>query len=637
MPKKIYLFLTILIASIFFISPKSVEAAENNDELGYCFYCNANSDVYEKETQFIRKIKIIKQVFGDKIDEIVLAATVLHQYTLTDVVDDQYDENFDASQFQSSWSEFNNNYTKLDNVGGNTNAENEQIDLITAATIVMLDSNGFQTYNEEKYKEALAKSQLVGDGSGFGQAFNAAFCTAGAAIDFLGTPLEYIHGVFTGNSVVDITNRKQTRWFNMLNICQNGYIGGTYTEIKKLKEAQEQMSDDKQKQKQEELIQLKKEMIAQGIIDLANEYKRLYGKSNNSCLTGGSTQATIFKDTTPEEYISIMGPIAQADYSRTGVFASVTLAQSIIESGWGKSGLTQQANNFFGIKCGGWTECIVMSTGEYGSGGYYTINAGFRKYDSIESSVNDHSALFSKSPYTGHNVLGQTNYSNQIKAIHDSGYATDPNYASTIINTIKTYKLDQWDVMTNTTSSSGICAPVGTADWALRTIKPNSSDSAFNYVNSNRGQCVWYAQGRAIEIIEELGAKGKLSADQVTSLRNELLKALGNGGEIYDNAVSRNSFNTSNNIREPKPGSFIVWKEPGHYGHVAIVEDVNKVDNTITITEGWADGGSSCPNSWDCVNFLSSTFDLEEFYSGYGQSYTGGYQFSGYVYFLEQK
>ena len=111
--------------------------------------------------------------------------------------------------------------------------------------------------------------------------------------------------------------------------------------------------------------------------------------------------------------------------------------------------------------------------------------------------------------------------------------------------------------------------------------------------------------------------------------------APGNGGEIYDNAVARQNFRTSNNIREPKAGSYIVWKEPGNYGHVAVIEEVNTVDNTITITEGWSNSGNSCPNDWGCVSFQKTTMDLDSFYTGYGQSYTGGYVFSGYVYFLE--
>lgn len=51
-----------------------------------------------------------------------------------------------------------------------------------------------------------------------------------------------------------------------------------------------------------------------------------------------------------QEFVNAVGPIAREDYRKTGVLASVTLAQAINESGWGKSGLTQSSNNMFGMK-----------------------------------------------------------------------------------------------------------------------------------------------------------------------------------------------------------------------------------------------------------------------------------------------
>lgn len=618
----IYLLISI-IASIALINPISVKAepSQEGQSLGYCFYCNVGSEFYEKETQFIKKVKIIKKVFGDKIDEIVLAATVLHQYTLNKVIEDQYDDNFDASEFESSWSLFNSNVGSLENVKGKTNPEDEQIDLLTAATIIMLDSNGFGPYNEEKYKEALAKSQLVGDNTIFGQAFNNAFCTAGAVIDIIGTPFEYIHGVFTGQDIGQITNRKQTRWINMDKICKNGYIGGVY--------------DDVYITKDEKTKQAKKDLIAQNIIEFSEEYKRLYRKNtNNSCLTG-STLTGDLQNMDAKMCGEKFGPLAQAEYSRSGVFASVTLAQAWIESNCGKA-TPPESNNLFGIKCSSnWQgECSSAITSEYGVGGSYTIKAGFRKYNSVEESIADHSKfLTDNSRYTQFGVFNATNYADQIKAIHNAGYATDPDYATKIINTIKANNFDKWDVKTNTTSSSSICSPVGTAEWSLRTITPTLSDTAFNYVNSNRGQCVWYAQGRSIEIVQALEKSGKLSKDQANNLIGKLLGAYGNGGDIYDN--TRNIFKGSSNIQEPKAGSYIVWKKAGGYGHVAVVEDINKIDKTITISEGWSTIGNSCPNDWNCVGFKQKTYDLDQFYQGYGKSYTGDYTFSGYVYFLE--
>lgn len=382
------------------------------------------------------------------------------------------------------------------------------------------------------------------------------------------------------------------------------------------------------------------ENIIEDIYELSSMYKYYFEEkeSNNVCYVGGNLQASQFLNMTTEQYISVMGPIAQADYSRTGIFASVTLAQSIIESGWGKSGLSVKNNNMFGMKCSSdWPKdkCTNWSTNEDTSGCTITIVAGFKKYDSVEESVYDHSRLLTTaSRYKA--ALSASNYREQIQAIKDGGYATDRNYVSTIVNTIERYDLDKWDVKMNVSDSNLICTdtPTGLNGWSIRTIAPTKKDPAFVFSNwSNVGQCVWYARARAIEIVTDLEKNGKIDSARANLLRSKLNTSYGNGGDIYDR--TRGVFKGSSNLKEPKPGSYIVWKEPGSYGHVAIVEDVNQSKNTITITEGWASSGSSCPSSWSCVRFSHKEIGLDDFYSGYGKHYIGGYKFSGYVYFLE--
>lgn len=377
------------------------------------------------------------------------------------------------------------------------------------------------------------------------------------------------------------------------------------------------------------------ERMANDVYQYVEDYLEFTQQSEeddgNICLSTGNTQASIFLNMSTDEYIATMGPIAQADYSRNGIFASVTLAQSIIESGWGKSGLTQQANNMFGIKCSSnWTgECINMETGEYGSGGYYTTNANFRKYPSIEDSVNDHSLFLKENPrYPAAGVFDATTFQEQIRAIHSAGYATDPNYSSTIINTIEAYDLDVWDVPTNV--SSDLCY-TGEGQWTIRTVAPTSSDVAFTRKSSNRGQCVWYAQARAYEVVLELASNGTITEEQATSIGNKLFSIYGDGGEWVER--SSGTFRTSTNINDLQAGALISWTEPGEAGHLAFVEEVTA--DSVTITEGWATSGSSCPSNWSCINFNIKTMSLDEFYSSYGPYYTGNYDFSGYIFPLE--
>lgn len=130
-------------------------------------------------------------------------------------------------------------------------------------------------------------------------------------------------------------------------------------------------------------------------------------------------------------------------YNKYGVLPSLTMAQAILESGWGNSAI---GNNIFGIKAGsGWTgKTKTCKTGEQNSdGSRYTITATFRDYDSVAESVEDHAKLLTSSRYQS--VIDSSNYKEACVNVKKCGYATDVNYANSLINIIETYGLDQWD------------------------------------------------------------------------------------------------------------------------------------------------------------------------------------------------
>lgn len=410
---------------------------------------------------------------------------------------------------------------------------------------------------------------------------------------------------------------------------------GSYTYTSKGEDAVKESLVSYFEQFDSHLEEITRKRMADDVYQYVEDYLEFIGQNEgnkgNICLSTGNTQASIFLNMSTDEYIATMGPIAQADFSRNGIFASVTLAQSIIESGWGKSGLTQKANNMFGIKCSSnWDgECINMQTGEYGSSGYYTINSNFRKYSSIEDSVNDHSLFLKENPrYPNAGVFDATTFAEQIRAIHSAGYATDPNYSSTIINTIEMYDLDKWDVPTNV--SSDLCY-TGEGEWTIRTVAPSSSDVAFTRKSNNRGQCVWYAQARAYEVILELAERGILTEAQATSIGDKLFSIYADAGNWIE--ASSGILPTSTNINDLEAGAIISWKKSEGYGHVAFIEEVTS--DSVTITEGWATNTTSCPNDWSCINFNMKTMTLDEFYNSYGLYYTGNYNFSGYIYPLK--
>lgn len=146
-------------------------------------------------------------------------------------------------------------------------------------------------------------------------------------------------------------------------------------------------------------------------------------------------------------FIERVGALAAADMQKSGVLASLTIAQAILESGWGKSGLTVKANALFGIKAEkNWKGKVYSAQTKecYDGVTFTTITALFRAYDSWAESVADHSALLTGATrYKA--VVGERDYKTACWAIKAAGYATDPKYPDKLIQLIETYDLTDYD------------------------------------------------------------------------------------------------------------------------------------------------------------------------------------------------
>lgn len=154
-----------------------------------------------------------------------------------------------------------------------------------------------------------------------------------------------------------------------------------------------------------------------------------------------------------DKYIRTHEHLAVAEMERTAVPASITLAQGMLESGYGTSDLAIHANNHFGIKCHkGWSgETYIHRSKETNNGKSITRNSCFRAYATTKESYADHSDfLASRSNYSALFLANTTDYKVWAQGLVDGGYATDPNYASKLIKTIKAYQLDKYDSYTNT-------------------------------------------------------------------------------------------------------------------------------------------------------------------------------------------
>ncbi|MFR0581145.1 LysM peptidoglycan-binding domain-containing protein [Limosilactobacillus mucosae] len=145
-----------------------------------------------------------------------------------------------------------------------------------------------------------------------------------------------------------------------------------------------------------------------------------------------------------QNFIKSVAQGAINGWTKYGVLPSVTVAQAILESGWGQSGLSTSAHNLFGIKGSYNGQYVTMQTREVYNGQSYYIYDNFRKYANNSESVEDHgNFLYSNSRYA--NLLGDQSYTSVARKLQADGYATDPSYASSLIKLVEMYNLTQLD------------------------------------------------------------------------------------------------------------------------------------------------------------------------------------------------
>lgn len=186
---------------------------------------------------------------------------------------------------------------------------------------------------------------------------------------------------------------------------------------------------------------------------------------------------------------------------------SITGAQAALESGWGTSSLAKPPyNNNFGIKASSdWSgRTVSMPTREWLNGQYVTINASFRAYDSIADSVRDHAAFFTNTDWRKEHykhVVGEKDYKKSARALQNAGYATDPSYATKLINIIEQYQLFNWD----TEAYSGVSTSTGST---TPSINPQPRSKVVGGELSNAGRT--YVRNASISVIgDSLGVGTK--------------------------------------------------------------------------------------------------------------------------------
>lgn len=142
----------------------------------------------------------------------------------------------------------------------------------------------------------------------------------------------------------------------------------------------------------------------------------------------------------PEHYIRMFSDVAKSEMRTYGIPASITLAQGLLESGFGKGELTRKTNNHFGIKCHtGWE-------GDYERHDDDERGECFRKYNHPMYSFRDHSLfLTTRSRYAALFDLDQDDYKAWARGLKAAGYATDRKYPQKLIQIIERYQLYRYD------------------------------------------------------------------------------------------------------------------------------------------------------------------------------------------------
>jgi LysM repeat protein len=140
-------------------------------------------------------------------------------------------------------------------------------------------------------------------------------------------------------------------------------------------------------------------------------------------------------------YISLYKDAAITEMQRSGVPAAITLAQGMLESGYGEGELCKKSNNHFGIKCkDDWTGDKVYHDDD-------SKQECFRAYPSAAESYKDHSNFLKSRPWYGFLFkLDPTDYEGWAKGLKKAGYATEKDYANRLIKIINDFELQQFSL-----------------------------------------------------------------------------------------------------------------------------------------------------------------------------------------------
>jgi LysM repeat protein len=249
-----------------------------------------------------------------------------------------------------------------------------------------------------------------------------------------------------------------------------------------------------------------------------------------SCKTYKPLTSSSTADQSVQGYVNSYKDLAITEMKRTGIPASITLAQGIIESDCGHSTLAREANNHFGIKChDDWTGPTIRHNDN-------RRNECFRKYRRPEESFYDHSDfLKSVSRYSFLFNISSTDYKAWAHGLKKAGYATNPDYANMLIRTIEENNLWYFDrgyvaAILPPQTNDTVKGPLTThwTDSTKKNVKSPSGNMAVlarapRVMENNRIQYIIVKDGDTREKLENEFQLLKWELSKYNELRNDFL------------------------------------------------------------------------------------------------------------------
>lgn len=233
-----------------------------------------------------------------------------------------------------------------------------------------------------------------------------------------------------------------------------------------------------------------------------------------------------------QAFIDSIAASAQTLANANDLYASVMIAQAIVESGWGRSTLSAAPNyNLFGIKGSYNGQSVTMPTSEFINGQWITVNAAFRKYPSYAESLQDNVTVLKTTSFQPGVFFYSGAWRSNTSSYRDATawltgrYATAPNYGSILNNVIETYNLTQYDTPNVDTSpmyrlynrstgqhlytlNVGERNHLSTVGWIYEGIAwqaPNSGQPVYRLYNPNNGDHHYTMAQSEINFLTPLG------------------------------------------------------------------------------------------------------------------------------------